>query len=116
MRLDYDSSVPMRCAARILLGVVLSCAPVLRAQDEPPNKSEPAYDDTFAGPIVEVTATKVVVSRTVLGKTEKRAFLIKADTRIEGKLKVKVKVTVGFVTTDEGDVARLIVALPNGKK
>lgn len=116
MRLDYHARVPMRCAASFLLGVLLSCAPLARAQDEPPNKSEPAYDDTFAGPIVEISATKVTVSRTVLGKTEKRAFLIKPDTRIEGKLRVKVKVTVGFVTTDEGDVARLIVVLPNGKK
>ena len=36
-------------------------------------------------------------------------FLIKSDTRIEGKLRVKLKVTVGFVTSDDGDVARLIV-------
>ena len=27
----------------------------------------------------------------------------------EGKLRVRAKVTVGFVTNDEGDVARLIV-------
>jgi hypothetical protein len=71
---------------------------------------------TFAGPIVELAAAKVTVSRNVLGKTEQRTFLIKTDTRIEGKLKVKEKVTVGFVTTDEGDIARLIVAHPNDRK
>jgi carbonic anhydrase/acetyltransferase-like protein (isoleucine patch superfamily) len=50
------------------------------------------------------------VSRSILGKpAEKRTFWIKSDTRVEGKLRVKAKVTVGFVTTDDGDVARLIV-------
>jgi hypothetical protein len=73
-------------------------------------KSEPKYDATFSGPIVELSATKITVSRSILGKpAERHTFWIKSDTRIEGKLRVRVKVTVGFVTTDEGDVARLVV-------
>jgi len=73
-------------------------------------KNEPKYDETFSGPIIEVSSTKITVSRSILGKpAEKHTFWIKPDTRIEGKLKVKVRVTVGFVTTDDGDVARLIV-------
>jgi len=73
-------------------------------------KSEPKYDDTFSGPIIELSAEKITVSRSILGKpAEKRTFWVKPDTRIEGKLKVKVRVTVGFVTSDDGDVARLIV-------
>ena len=98
--------------------MLLASAPVVRAQQEEqqPGKTQPTYDDTFAGPIVELSAAKVTVSRNVLGKTEKRTFLIKPDTRIEGKLKMKEKVTVGFVTTDEGDIARLIVAHPDRRK
>jgi hypothetical protein len=73
-------------------------------------KTEPKYDDTFSGSIVELTTSKVTVSRSILGKpAEKRIFLITSDTRIEGKLHVKLKVTIGFVTSDDGDVARLIV-------
>jgi len=73
-------------------------------------KTEPKYSDTFSGPIVELSAAKITVSRSILGKpAEKRTFWIKADTRVEGKLRMKTKVTVGFVTTDDGDVARLIV-------
>jgi hypothetical protein len=73
-------------------------------------KSEPKYDETFSGPIVELSATKITVSRSILGKpAEKRTFWIKPDTHIEGKLRVRAKVTVGFVKTDEGDVARLVV-------
>ena len=106
----------MRFVKTVFLALLFAYIPAIRAQEEPPGKSEPTYEDTFACPIVEVSATKVTVSRTVLGKTEKRAFLIKPDTRIEGKLKMKVKVTVGFVTTDEGDVARLIVAHPTMQK
>jgi hypothetical protein len=80
-------------------------------------KSEPKYDQTFSGPIVEVTATRITVSRSILGKpAEKHAFSIKSDTRIEGKLKVRVKVTVGYITTDDGDdVARLIVVRTSKK-
>jgi hypothetical protein len=79
-------------------------------------KSEPKYDQTFSGPIVEVTAEKITVSRSILGKpAEKRTFWIKSDTRIEGKLRVRVKVTVGFVTTDDGDVARLVVVRTSQK-
>lgn len=75
-----------------------------------PQKSEPKYDHTFSGPIVEVTASNITVSRSILGKpAEKRTFLIQTDTRIEGKLRVHARVTVGYVSTDDGDVARLIV-------
>jgi hypothetical protein len=79
-------------------------------------KSEPKYDQTFSGPIVELTTTKITVSRSILGKpAEKRTFWIKSDTRIEGKLKVRVKVTVGYITTDDGDVARLVVVRTSKK-
>jgi hypothetical protein len=82
-----------------------------KTTEKPDNaKSEPKYDQTFSGPIVEVTATKITVSRSILGKpAEKRTFWIKADTRVEGKLRVRAKVTVGYVTTDDGDVAKLVV-------
>ncbi len=80
------------------------------------SKSEPKYDQTFSGPIVEIMATQITVSRSILGKpAEKRTFWIKSDTRVEGKLRVRAKVTVGYVTTDDGDVARLVVVRPAQK-
>ncbi len=73
-------------------------------------KSEATYDETFSGPIVEFSAEKIVISRSILGQEpEKRTFLIKPDTKIEGKLRVKGKVTVGFLTSEGVDIARLIV-------
>ena len=80
------------------------------------SKSEPKYDQTFSGPIVEVTATQITVSRSILGKpAEKRTFWIKSDSRIEGKLRVRARVTVGYVTSDDGDVARLVVVRTSQK-
>src|SRR5260370_1419905 len=93
----------------------LSFGPSRAAQEPTPpkpdvRKNEPQYEDTFSGPIVELSSEKITVSRSILGKpAEKRTFWIKQDTKVEGKLRVKTKVTVGFVTSDDGDVARLIV-------
>ena len=80
-------------------------------------KSEPQYEDTFSGPIVEFSSEKVVVSRSILGQPpEHRTFLIKPETKIEGKLRVKGKVTVGFVTSEGVEIARLIVVRTQPKK
>ena len=71
---------------------------------------EPEYEDTFSGSIVQLSAVAVTASRSILGKpAEKRTFSIKPETRIEGRLRMNAKVTIGFVSTDDGDVARLIV-------
>jgi len=65
---------------------------------------------TFSGAVVELTAEKITVARSILGgAAQKRTFLLKPDTRVEGHLRAKVRVTVGFINTPDGDVARLIV-------
>lgn len=114
MRLVYHSRVRLGLATLLVLAMI-PLATAAQAQEgglskpEHP-KTEPKYDETFSGPIIELSANKLTVSRSILGRpAEKRTFLIKDDTRIEGKLRVHAKVTVGFVKTDEGDVARLIV-------
>lgn len=124
----YYARVRLLLASWVLLGPVLFA--VLAIGQEAPAwektqtvASEPEYDDTFSGSVVVLAATKVTVSRSILGKpAEKRTFSIKPDTRVEGKLRVNAKVTIGFVTSDDGDIARLIVvrtaqkAAPNNKK
>jgi hypothetical protein len=104
-----------------MLGASLSGGLVCAQETEPAKKdasnSEPSYDDTFSGPVVELSATKITVSRSILGKpAEKHTFLIKSDTRIEGRLRVHTKVTVGFVSNDDGDIARLIVVRAGAQK
>lgn len=96
--------------------VLAACPPFLAAQESEPAdnpKVEPSYSETFSGIIVELSASQLTISRSILGKPpEKRSFTIRPETRIEGKLRLKLKVTVGFVTTTDGDWARLIVARP----
>lgn len=114
MRLVYDSSVRLGLATFLIFAGAWPTFPAsaqerdLSKPDSP--KTEPKYDDTFSGSIIELTTSKITVSRSILGKpAEKRVFLINSDTRIEGKLHVKLKVTIGFVSSDDGDLARLIV-------
>ena len=118
----------MRPLAALVVLLVGLAGVLARAQEETSapksDKSEPKYSDTFSGPIVEIfytgdstkklrpedVITRITVSRSILGKpAEKETFWIKADTKIEGNLRVRARVTVGYVTGDDGNVARLIV-------
>lgn len=114
--LVYDSSVRLRVASLILLAATAALshpAPAQEARNWEKTQtanSEPEYDDTFSGAVVQLSSTAVTISRSILGQPpEKRTFSIKSDTRVEGKLRVNAKVTVGFVTVENVDVARLIV-------
>jgi hypothetical protein len=83
------------------------------AEDQP-------QDQFFSGTVTALTETSVTVTRTVLGKDSTvRSFIINAETHFEGKPKVKSKVTVRFLTGENGDRAvRIIVrgATPPPKK
>lgn len=97
-----------RKTAAFLAFIYLSCA-VLRAAQTGAPASKPK-SETFSGNIVELLADKLTVSRSILGgRAEKRTFLLNSETKIEGKLHLKAKVTVGYETTGDGDVAHLIV-------
>jgi hypothetical protein len=106
--------VRIRLAVLVILGVFSMAFPATQEGEPADNpKVEPSYTETFSGIIDELSASQLTVSRSILGKPpEKRTFAIRPETRIEGKLRVKLKVTVGFVTTTDGDWARLIVARP----
>ncbi len=85
--------------------------PPIIAQEVPKSQSDaPRPTAFFSGNVVEVVAEHVTVSRSILGKTpEKRTFLITPDTKVEGKLKEKSRVTVRYSAGDEGDVALSIL-------
>jgi|SwirhisoilCB2_FD_contig_41_21460811_length_796_multi_2_in_0_out_0_3 hypothetical protein len=71
-----------------------------------------------SGTISELPPGKIVVNRAVLGKTpENRTFTITSDTKVEGKLRMKARVTVGFRETDDGEpVAMRIIVRPQNQK
>jgi hypothetical protein len=90
--------------------VVLNCALLLPVAGE--DASAQAADTFFAGTVKESTPEKIVVGRTVRGKAESREFRLRPDTKIEGALAASVRVTVRYVSDDDGDIATLIVVRP----
>jgi hypothetical protein len=66
-------------------------------------------DTFFAGTVSQFSSETLIVGRTVRGKAESRNFIVTPQTKIDGKLAVKVRVTVRYFTDDDGDTATLIV-------
>jgi hypothetical protein len=96
--------------------VVAPLSVTARPQDPQEKKAEEKKDTFFTGTVIESTQEKITVSRKNLGKSEKRSFRVTPDTKCEGELKVKVQVTVRYVTTDEGETAELIIVRSQPKK
>jgi hypothetical protein len=70
-------------------------------------------DNYFTGSVVETAPDHLKVSRALQGKTEARVFLMTAKTKIEqGRIRVRDRVTVRYVTGDEGDTAILVIVRP----
>jgi hypothetical protein len=105
----------LRFAAGALLLLLSPTAP-FAAQDAATTEVKPKYE-YFSGSITVMDEEKVTVLKTVLGKTsETRTFLITKETRIEGKLKLKARVTVRYTHDDEGYRAlHIIVRAPQKK-
>jgi hypothetical protein len=104
----------------VLSGVLLlllspaSTIPV-RAQGATP--TEQPHSDFFSGVVTALADDNITVFKTVLGKnSETRIFLITAETRVEGKLRLKVRVTVRYAHQEEGDRALHIIVRTSQKK
>jgi hypothetical protein len=97
-----------------LLLMVLSFALIARcvaAQDEDNN--------SFTGTLVESTPDHLKVTRpsAVKGKTEAKVFKMTAQTKIEGgRLRLKQRIYVRYVSADEIDTAILVIIRPAAKK
>jgi hypothetical protein len=91
--------------------LVLAGAAVRSAADDETAPAK-ATDTFFAGTVTESTAEKVTVGRTVRGRAESRTFRMTPETKVEGQLATQVRVTVRYVTDDDGDTATLIVVRP----
>lgn len=83
---------------KILAGLFL--AVILRAQDPPKPAETPAV---FSGTVVQTRPDAVTVSRKGLGtNATTKTFAIAGDTRIEGRIRLNVKVTVQFLLDEDG--------------
>jgi hypothetical protein len=107
----------LRLASGVLLFLLSPAVPTpARAQDAAPGEQKPK-PDYFSGTITVLDEEKVTVLKTVLGKnSETRTFLITKETRIEGKLRVKARVTVRYTHDDEGNRALHIIVRTAQKK
>ena len=107
----------MRCAliGTLLLLLLPVAAISLQAQEGKP--TEQTANEFFSGVVTELSADKITVLKTVLGKnSETRTFLIATETRIEGKLKVKARVTVRYTHDDDANRALHIIVRTAQKK
>jgi hypothetical protein len=92
----------------LVIGLLASTAAVSLAADE--TNTTKAPDTFFAGTVTALTAETVTVGRLVRGKDESRTFQLTPQTKTEGKLVAKVRVTVRYVSDDDdGYTATLIV-------
>ena len=74
-------------------------------------------DQFFAGNVTALSKHTVTVGRVVLGKISSiRTFQITPETRVEGNLRVRSKVTVRFVSKEDGDQALHIIVRTGQKK
>lgn len=101
----------------IFAGVCLAVAAFLppaaaqQAQENPPPAQQ--QEQFFAGIVTDLAEGHITVNRTVLGKnSEDRTFIITPETRVEGRLRVKTRVTVRF----EGEKAVHIIVRAQPKK
>jgi hypothetical protein len=63
----------------------------------------------FAGNVTQYDADMITVGRTVRGKAESRSFHLSPETKIEGQLTEKARVTVRYLSDENGDTATMIV-------
>lgn len=111
----------MRFLSCAVIGALLAVASLnpLCSQDPPPSVQPPA-DQFFAGIVTALSEGSITITRNVLGKPTVHTFAVTAETVVEGgKPKLKSKVTVKFVSGDNGDRAVKIIlrgAVPPPKK
>jgi hypothetical protein len=74
---------------------------------------DPEGNAIVSGTVTDLPPGRIVVNRAVLGKPpEERTFLITSETKIEGRLRVNARVTVGYRPSEEGDIATRIIVRP----
>lgn len=103
----------------VLLGTLLLLSPVssipVRAQGAAP--TEQPHSEFFSGVITELSEDKITVLKSVLGKNaETRTFAITSETTVEGKLRLKARVTVRYKRDQDGERALHIIVRASQKK
>ena len=91
-----------------VLSIALSAMYVAAQEDQ---------DNYFTGTLVENAPDHMKVSRVLQGKAEERIFRVNAQTKIEGgRLRLKQRITVRYISGDSSDTAILVIVRPAAKK
>lgn len=98
-----------------LLATLCAGSQVVPAQE--PDTAQAGYE-FVSGSVAEIPPGRIVVNRAVPGKSpENRSFRVTEETKVEGKLRVGARVTIGFRTTDEGEpIAVRIIVRQDGRR
>jgi hypothetical protein len=73
-------------------------------------------DNYFTGTLVENASDHLKVSRNQRGKADARVFQVNAQTKVEGRLRLKQRVAVRYISGDDGDIAILVIVRPPAPK
>ena len=99
--------------AAFALGALLPCAPAQQKESE--DAAAAPKEQMFSGEVTAMDENSLTATRT--GAKDSQTFTITPGTKFEGKPKVKSRVTIRYVVTDDGARAlRVIVRAPAGKK
>jgi hypothetical protein len=88
--------------AILSFGPVTTASPLQETAQPPAKKTAPA-NDIFSGTVSELTADSVtVIRKTPARDAGARKFLLDAQTGVEGKLRMKARVTVRYQADEDG--------------
>jgi hypothetical protein len=103
---------PLICV--VLLAFALPGTQISAQSATRPDTAAPVHNSYFSGFVADVTPTSVTISRDGPNKElVRRQFVIDSQTKVEGKLRVKARVTVRYEPRPEGDRAIRIIVRAN---
>ena len=99
-----------------LMATILIPSGLIYGQD-PDSETAQTANEFVSGVVTELSQGRIVVNRAVPGKPpENRSFAMTAETKVEGRLRVGARVTVGFRNTEGEPVAVRIIVRPQNER
>lgn len=88
--------------------------PLVQAQQSAPEEKK--ADAFFSGTVIESAPDRISVARRISGKQERRVFRVTPETKIDGKLQPKVRVTVQYTIEEDGSNTATRIVVHNASK
>ena len=108
-----QATLTRRLACVVAIGAVTGLWTRAAAQDGQENGGDGGDYQFVSGVVASLGSDRIVVRRTGSGRApEQFTFLIVSETRVEGKLRVQARVTVGYKRGPDGDVAVRVIVRP----